>query len=114
MACDAKVVDTLATSYLSASSTEGGSTAEAAAARKTAKYSALSSFNIFIPVAIETLSHINDVGEAFLAQVGKLLSTKSDDPSERFFLFHRISFIIQRFNEIAFRGTLTEESRHDE
>ena len=113
LAWDATVVDTLATSYLSASSTGGGSPAEAAADRKTAKYSALSS-HIFIPVAIETLGPINEVDEAFLAQVGKLLPTKSDDPREPFFLFKRISVIIQRFNEIAFWGSFTEEPCHDE
>ena len=37
-------------------------------------------FYILIPVAIETLGPINEIGEALLAQVGKLLSTKSDDP----------------------------------
>ena len=60
-------------------------------------------------MAIEALDPINEVGEAFLAQVGKLLSARSDDPREHFFLFQRISVIIQRFNEIALRDTSTEE-----
>ena len=75
MAWDATVVDTLAMSYLSTSSTDVCSAAKAAAVRKTAKYSALSSTHIFIPVAVETLGLINDVGDSFLAQVGKLLSS---------------------------------------
>ena len=103
-----------ATSYLSASSTGGGSAAEAAAKRKIAKYAALSSSHIVIPMAILTLGPINEVGEAFLAQFGKLLSTRSDDRREPFFLFQRISVIIQRFNKLAFRDTFTEESCHDE
>ena len=65
-------------------------------------------------VAVETLGPINEAGDSFLAQVGKLLSSKSDDSREIFFLFQRISVIIQRFNEIAFRGTFIEESCHDE
>ena len=101
-------------SYLPTSSTDVGSAAKAAAVRKTAKYSALSSSHIFIPVAVETLGPINEAGDSILAQVGKLLSFKSDDPRETFFLFQRISVIIQRFNEIAFRGTFIEESCHDE
>ena len=77
-------------------------------------YSAVSSSHIFVPVAVETLGSINEAGDSFLAQVGKLLSSKSDDLRETFFLFQRISIIIQRFNEIAFRGTFIEESCHDE
>ena len=94
-------------------STDVGSAAKAAAERKAARYSALSSY-IFIPFTVETLSPVNEAGDSFLAQVGKLLSSMSDDPRETFFLFQRISVIIQRFNEIAFRGTFIEESCHDE
>ena len=114
MAWDAIVVDTLAVSYLSTSSTDVGSAARAAAERKTAKYSALSSSHIFIPFTVETMYPINVAGNSFLAQVGKLLTFKSDDPRETFFLIQRISVIIQRFNEIAFRGTFIEESCYDE
>ena len=74
-------------SYLSTSSTGVGSAAKAAAERKTAKYSALSSSHIFILVAVETLGPINDAGDSFFTQIGKLLSSKSDDPRETFFLF---------------------------
>ena len=133
LALDATVVDTLAMSYLSTSSTDVDSAAKAAAVRKRVKYSAISSSHIFIPVAVETFGPINEAGdsflaqfgkllssksddprETFLAQVGKLLSSKSDDPRETFFLFQRISVIVQRFSEIAFRGTFIEESCHDE
>ena len=72
LAWDATVVDTLAMSYLSPSSTDIGSSAKAAAERKTAKYSDLSYSHIFIPVAVETLGPINEAGDSFLAQVGKL------------------------------------------
>ena len=102
-----------AMSYLPTSSTDVGSAAKAAAERKTANYSALSSSHIFIPVAVETLGPINQAGDSFLAQVGKHLSSKSDDPRDTCFLFQRIS-IIQRFNEIAFRSTFIEDSCHDE
>ena len=63
LAWDATVVDNLAMSYLSTSSTDVGSAAKAAAERKTAKYSALSSPHIFIPVAVETLGPINEAGD---------------------------------------------------
>ena len=67
MAWNATVVDTLAMSYLYTSSTDVGSAAKAAAVRKTAKYSALSSSHIFIAVAVETLGPINEAGDSFLA-----------------------------------------------
>ena len=71
-------------SHLSTSSTDVGSAAKAAAVGKTAKYLALSFSHIFIAVAVETLGSINEAGDSFLAQVGKLLSSKSDDPRETF------------------------------
>ena len=73
MAWNATVVDTLAMSYLSISSTNVGNAAKAAAERKTAKYSALSSSHIFIPVAVETLGSINEAGDSFLAQVANFI-----------------------------------------
>ena len=118
---DAAVVDTLTPSYLSAISTGCGSAAKAAVERKAAKYSVISSSHMFIHVAIETLGPINEVDESFLAQVAKLLTTKSDDTREPFYLFQRISVIVQHFNEIVFRsiqpldhqGIFAEESFHD-
>ena len=49
-----------------------------------------------------------------MSELGRSLSTISDDPRESFFLFQRISILIQRFNEVAFRGTFDVETGHDE
>ena len=84
LAWDATVVDTLATLYLSANSTGGGSAAEAAVKWKEVKCSALSSSHIFIPVAIKALGPVNEVCESFLAHVSKLLLTKSYANRESF------------------------------
>ena len=65
LAWDTTVVDTLAMLYLSTSSTDVGRAAKAAAVKKTTKYSALSSSQIFIPVAVETLCPINEAGDSF-------------------------------------------------
>ena len=67
-----------------------------------------------VSIAIETLCPINEAGHSFLSDLGSCLSTISDDPRESFFLFQRISILIQRFNEVAFRGTLDVETGHDE
>ena len=56
LTCDATVVDSLAASYLSATSSLPGSAAETAAARKISKYAAITLTHIFVPVAVETTS----------------------------------------------------------
>ena len=65
-------------------------------------------------IIIETLSPINEAGHSFLYELGGRLSTILDDHRESFFLFQRISILIQRFNKVAFRGTFTIETCHDE
>ena len=52
---DAMVVDSLATSYLSSTSSFPGSAAEAAAIRNRSKYAAIMLTHIFVPVAVGTL-----------------------------------------------------------
>ena len=59
LAWDATVVDTLAMSYLSTSSTDVASAAKVATERRTVKYSALSSSHICIPITVDTLGPIN-------------------------------------------------------
>ena len=76
---------------------------------KVSKYAGLSVSHLFVPIAIETLGPINEAGHSFLSELGRRLSTISDDPGESFFLFQRISILIQMFNEVAFRGTFDVE-----
>ena len=52
---DVTVTDTLAQSYLSSTSITYGGAAEAAADRKTSKYSQLAQTYIFVPIAMESL-----------------------------------------------------------
>ena len=77
---DATVVDSLASSYLSATSMLPGSAAEAAAICKRSKYGTIMLTNIFIPVAIETLGSVNAEGIRFLDQIGDRLSAVTGDP----------------------------------
>ena len=78
------------------------------------KYAGLHTSHSFVPIAIETLGAINEAGHSFLSELGRRLSTISDDPRESFFRFQRISILIQRFNEVAFRGTFEAETDDDE
>ena len=114
LASDATVVDTLAPSYVAVRAQVTGSAAQAAAERKVLKYAGLPASHLFVPMAIETLGPINEAGHSFLSELGRRLSTISDDPRETFFLFQRISILIQRFNEVAFRGNFDVETDHDE
>ena len=111
---DATVVDTLAPSYVAVSTQITGSAAQAAAEKKVSKYAGLSASHLFVPIAIETLRSINEAGHTFLSELGRRLSTISDDPRESFFLFQRISILIQRFNKVAFRSTFDAEIGNDE
>ena len=63
---------------------------------------------------INIIGPINEAGHSFLSELGRRLSTISDDPSESFFLFQRISILIQGFNEVTVRGTFDAETGHDE
>ena len=111
---DFTVVGTLASSYVTVSAQVTGSAAQAAAERKVLKYASLSASHLFVPIAIETLSPINEAGHSYLSELGRRLSIISDDPWESFFHFQRISILIRWFNEVAFRGTFDAETGHDE
>ena len=107
------MVDTLAPCYFAVSAQVTGSAAPAAE-RKVSRYAGLSVSYLFVPIAIQTLGPINVAEHSFFFELGRRLSTISDDPRESFFLFQRISILIQRFNEVAFRGTFDAETGHDE
>ena len=82
--------------------------ANAAAARKHAKYYTISATHLFVPVAVETLGLFCDEGLKFISEIGLRLSTVSDDSRESNFLFLRISVLIQPFNEVAFNRTFPD------
>ena len=104
----------MAPSYVAVSAQVTGSAAQAAAERKVSKYAGLPTSHRFVPIAIETLGPINEAGHPFLSEQERRLSTISDDPRESFGLFQRIFILIQRFNEVAFRGIVDAETGHDE
>ena len=105
---DATVVDTLASSYVSVTATRVGGVTDAAAERKSLKYASITNTHIFVPVAIETPGPICSRGLSFLVEINNRLATISGDTRETSFLFQRVSVLIQRFNQIAFRGTFID------
>ena len=102
---DVTVTDTLAPSYVHATTLTSGAAAESAAARKQSKYEALTSAYIVIPIAFETLGPINELGASFINEIGSRTSRKLGDNRETAFLWQRLSVAIQRFNAICFAST---------
>jgi len=98
---DVTITDTLAQSYLPATSGSSGAAAE----RKMAHYEKLAQSYTLIPVAVETLGPINNAGLQFLSDIGRRISQVFNDHRESIFLFQRLSVLIQRFNAVANQGT---------
>ena len=105
---DATIVDILAVSYVQIGSTASAGAANAAATRKHAKYDTISATHIFVPVAVETLGPFCNEGLKFVSLIDLRLSTICDDSREYNFIFQIISILIQRFNEVTFRGTFQD------
>jgi hypothetical protein len=102
-----KIVDILAASYLAANISATGD-CQAAITRKTAKYATIVTTHIFIPITVEINGPLNSEAVVFLSELGRRLSTISDQPRETSFIFQRLSVIIQHFNATAFCGLNTD------
>ena len=87
---DVTVSDTLASSYLSATSVTAGSAAKLACTKKEHKYSELSTNYLFIPLAFESLGSVSSKTLIFLRDLGHRLTGASDDSRETAFLFQRL------------------------
>ena len=83
-------MDSLASSYLSATSSLPDSAAEAAAVRNISKYADITLTDIFVPVAVETLGPVNAEGVRLLDKIGDRLSAVTGEPRESF-LYQRLS-----------------------
>jgi hypothetical protein len=84
------------------SSVRAASAAEAAATRKDNKYIEISRVHLFYPIAFEIMGQINQVGQDFISELGRRISSSTDDPRETSFLFQRLSVAVQRFNAVSF------------
>ena len=110
---DATVVDSLAPSYLSSTSSLPGSAAEAEAVRKRSKYAAITLTHIFVQVAVETLGPINAEGPRFLYQIGDRLSAVTGDPRQSSVLYQSLPVLVQRLNMIAFCGSFISDTYNE-
>jgi len=70
------------------SSVRAASAVEAAATRKNDKYIDISRVHLFYPIAFEIMGPINQVGQDFISELGRRISSSADNPLETSFLFH--------------------------
>ena len=111
---DVTVVDTVARSYLNATSTRRAAAAIKAEERKTDKYKRLTERYIFMPIAIETFGSIGPLGMEFLCAVGKKLIRHTGDKRSSQFLQQRISIELQKGNSLCVLGTLPSSTELEE
>ena len=95
---------------MSVTARSGGTAAEQAAGRKTAKYDLLvQTGRLFQPIAAETLGPLNESSIAFFSELGGKIASVSGDNGEPSFLFQRISITIQRFDSILFHNSFSSD-----
>ena len=104
------MADTLAATYVSATSVKAGEAAARLAANKRDKYEEITHTHLFCPIAVETMGPVKDEGRDLLSAIGHLITKITGDPRETSFLFQRLSVIIQRGNAAAFRGTFPRQT----
>jgi len=68
-----------------------GAAADKAAANKEIKYSALASTHIFFPIAFETSGVMNRLAVDLISEIGRRISSVTEDTRETMFLFQRLS-----------------------
>src|SRR6218665_2724925 len=102
--------------YIPETVAAAGGAAEIAATRKHAKkaYSELERRYTVVPVAVETFGPINREGLAILTETGSRLCRTTGDVRETSLLFQSLSATIQRFNAVAFQGTMSKLSGSNE
>ena len=98
---DATCTDTFSTSNLCSTNLNPGSASSAAEDLKRRKYSQLVADFEIAPVAVETLGIIGSAGCSLLTDIGRRMSTATNDPRHMSYIFQHISLIIIRGNALA-------------
>ena len=61
--------------------------------------------HIFFPVAVETAGAWNQSATELIQEIGRRITTVTEDSRETVFLFQRLSIALQRGNAVAFLAT---------
>jgi len=109
MAWDVTVPDTYAESHVGNTATTPGAAANRAAQKKTDKYANLSSAHVFYPFAVETAGVWHEMAIELTQEIGRCITTVTEDSRETTFLFQRLSIALQRRNAVSFQNTMITE-----
>ena len=103
---DATCSDTLAKTYLPATSRTAGAATQAAELRKHNLCASLSGLYRLCPFAVETLGPFGEEARDLVKELGRRIHTLSGEPRSHSFLVQRISIAIQRGNAAAVLGSI--------
>ena len=109
MAWDVTVPDTCAESHIGSTATKPGAAAHKKAQNKIDKYSKLASTHIFYPFAIETAGTWHVMAIELTQEIGRRITTITEDSRETTFLFQRFSVAVQIGNAVSFHNTMVTE-----
>ena len=107
---DATVVTPLASSYVDRAATGAGVVSDLAADRKLDKYSSLSSAYTIQPIAVDNFGGFSTSTTSFLSELGRRLSSVSNDPNHTLYLFQRISVPLQRCNSVLLHDSFPDNT----
>ena len=65
--------------------------------------------SIFRPTAIETAGLRNGLAIELVQEIGRCITTITEDARETVFLFQRLSMALQQGNAVAFQNTMSTE-----
>ena len=99
--CNAKCVNTFASSTLALAALAVGAVADAVEIRKFAKYAMLGRHFIYQPVAVETSGVMGKSTMPFFKDLGHRLVVRFQDQREDDFLFQRVFLAILRGNAFS-------------
>jgi len=109
MAWDVTVPDTYAESHIGSTVTKPGAAAQKTEQIKIDKYSKLASAHIFYPFAIETAGTWHEMAIELTQEIGRRITTITEDTRKTTFLFQRLSVALQRGNAVSFHNTMVTE-----
>jgi len=90
------VPDTYAESHIGSTATKPGAAAQKTAQNNIDKYFKLASAHIFYPFAIETAGTRHEMVIELTQEIGRRITTITEDTRETTFLFQRLSMALQR------------------
>ena len=89
--------------------TKPGAAAQKTAQNKIDKYSKLASTHILYPFAIETAGTWHEMTIELTQEIGRRITTITEDTRETTFLFQCFSMALQRGNAVSFHNTMVTE-----